>query len=69
MGFTRTTADGSASSVGPDADFVALAAGSVTIPAGQTSVTIPVTVNGDTVFEGDENFSLNVTGVNGRPAI
>ena len=25
----------------------------MTIPAGQTSVSIPVTINGDTVFEGD----------------
>jgi hypothetical protein len=64
VSFTRATVDGTAISTGTDADFVAIPAGLVTIPAGQTSVTIPVTINGDTTFEGDEQFTLSLTGVN-----
>lgn len=61
VSFTRATADGSATVA--DNDYVALGAQAVTIPAGQTSVTIPVTINGDAGFEGDETFSLNLTGI------
>jgi uncharacterized repeat protein (TIGR01451 family) len=63
VSFTRATQDGSAVSTGPSPDFVAIPAGVVTIPAGQTSLTIPVTINGDTVFEGEEQFTLNLTAV------
>lgn len=63
VSFTRATADGTAVSTAPNADFVAIPSGIVTIPAGQTSVTIPVTINGDTVPEGNESFSLNLTSV------
>ena len=35
----------------------------MTIPAGQTSVTIPVTINGDATFEGDESFTLSLTDI------
>ena len=59
--FTRATLDGTAVSTGPNADFAAIAASTVTIPAGQTSLTIPVTINGDTVLEGNESFSLNLS--------
>ena len=34
----------------------------VTIPAGQTSATVTVNVQGDTAFEQNENFTLTVTG-------
>jgi hypothetical protein len=64
VSFTGATVDGTAISSGPNADFVAVPAGPITIPAGATSVTLPVTINGDTVFEGDESFSLNLTAVN-----
>jgi hypothetical protein len=64
VSFTRATADATAVSTGPNADFVALAAGPISIAAGQTSVSIPVTINGDTVFEGNESFTLNLTAVN-----
>ncbi|MCX2576369.1 Calx-beta domain-containing protein, partial [Pedobacter sandarakinus] len=37
--------------------------GSVTIPAGQTSATIPVTVFDDQIVEGNENVVLVITGV------
>lgn len=63
VSFTGATADALAVSIGPNPDFVALTAGPISIPAGQTSVTIPVTIIGDTVFEGDESFSLNLTAV------
>ena len=59
--FTAATANGSATVA--DNDYVALASTPFTIPAGQTSVTIPVTINGDTVFEGNESFSVNLTGI------
>jgi len=61
VSFTRATADGTATVA--NNDYVAIAAGSLSIPAGQTSLTIPVTINGDTVFEGNETFSVNLTGI------
>ncbi len=61
VSFTRATADGSATVA--NNDYVAIASGSLSIPAGQTSLTIPVTINGDTVFEGNETFSVNLTGI------
>ena len=64
VSFTRATTDGTAISTGPSADFAAIAASTVTIPAGQTSLTIPVTINGDTVFEANESFSLNLSAAN-----
>jgi uncharacterized repeat protein (TIGR01451 family) len=63
VSFTRATVDGTAVSSGPNADFVAIPAGTVTIPAGQTSVVIPVTINGDTTFEADESFGLSLSDV------
>jgi hypothetical protein len=63
VSFTRATVDGTAISTGPNADFVAIAGSTVTIPAGQTSVEIPVTINGDAVFEGDEQFTLSLTDI------
>jgi hypothetical protein len=63
VSLTRATVDGGAVSTGPSPDFVAIPADVVTIPAGQTSLTIPVTINGDTVFEGEEQFTLSLTAV------
>ncbi|MFO1495898.1 MAG: Calx-beta domain-containing protein [Lysobacterales bacterium] len=60
VSFTAATANGSATAPG---DYVALAATPFTIAAGQSSVTIPVTINGDTTFEGNESFSLNLTAI------
>ena len=59
--FNAATADGSATVA--DNDYQALASTPFTIPAGQTSVTIPVTINGNSVFEGNETFSVNLTGI------
>ncbi len=61
--FTRATQDGTAVSTAPNADFVALPSALVTIPAGTQSVPIAVTINGDTTFEGDQSFALNLTSI------
>ncbi len=61
VSFTRATGDATATVA--NNDYVAIPAGSVTIPAGDISVTIPVTINGDTTFEGDETFAVNLTGI------
>jgi Ca2+-binding RTX toxin-like protein len=45
-------------------DYVAKS-GQVTIPIGQTSATVNVTINGDHTFEPDEQFALNLSGVSG----
>jgi subtilisin family serine protease/subtilisin-like proprotein convertase family protein len=37
------------------------AAGTLTLPAGTTTQTVSVAVNGDTAFEGDETFSVNLS--------
>ena len=63
VNFTRATADGTATVA--DNDYVALAAAAASIPAGQQTLTIPVTINGDTVFEGNETFSLILSAING----
>ncbi|MCB1629770.1 MAG: Ig-like domain repeat protein, partial [Xanthomonadales bacterium] len=61
VSFTYATADGSATVA--DSDYVALAPTAASIPAGQQTLTIPVTINGDTVFEGDETLSLVLTAI------
>lgn len=53
------TEDGTATAA--DNDYQPVTGGTATIPAGQTSTTITVQVNGDTTIEKDETFSLNVT--------
>ncbi|HEY0430095.1 MAG TPA: Calx-beta domain-containing protein [Pyrinomonadaceae bacterium] len=52
------TADGTATA---PSDYVA-GSGSVTFNAGETSKQISVAVNGDTVVEGNETFSVNLSG-------
>jgi len=52
------TADGNATAA--DGDYVS-ANGTLTIPAGQASGTIPVLVNGDTKYELNETFALNLS--------
>ena len=56
-----TTADGTATA---GSDYVA-ATGTATIPAGATSTTVAITINGDTVTEPNETFFVNITGVAG----
>jgi uncharacterized repeat protein (TIGR01451 family) len=59
--FTRATQDGTATVA--NGDYVPLPAAQATIPAGELSISIPVLTNGDTTFEGDESFSLDITDV------
>ena len=58
VSFTINTADGSATA---GSDYVAIVSGSGSIAAGQSSTTFNVTINGDTVHEGDETFSVNLS--------
>jgi uncharacterized repeat protein (TIGR01451 family) len=44
-----------------DSDYVAASMNGFTIPAGMTTGTIDVTINGDDVFELDESFTLTLT--------
>jgi Ca2+-binding RTX toxin-like protein len=53
-----STADGTARK--SDHDYQEVEHGLLTIPAGQSSGTITVFVNGDTKFEADETFSVNL---------
>jgi predicted extracellular nuclease len=61
--FDIATADGSATAA--SGDYVAKSLTGQTIPEGSSSYTFDVTVNGDTAFEPDETFSVNVTNVTG----
>jgi hypothetical protein len=55
---TWQTANGTATA---GSDYVAVAATVLTFAAGETSKTVSVTVNGDTIDEPDETFSVNLT--------
>jgi len=57
--FDYATSDGTAAA---GSDYIA-ATGTATIPAGSTSVTIPVAINGDTTVENNETFSLNLSNI------
>ncbi|MGQ0621856.1 MAG: beta strand repeat-containing protein [Panacagrimonas sp.] len=58
---TYTTALDGGANAADAADFVSIS-GSVTIPAGMTSVNAPVTVNGDLLFENNETLLVNLSG-------
>jgi len=60
--FDITTADGVALA---GSDYVAQSLTGVTIAAGQSSYTFNVVVNGDTTFEPDESFFVNISNVTG----
>ncbi|MDX6529932.1 MAG: large repetitive protein [Blastocatellia bacterium] len=60
--FDIATTDGAAAA--GSADYVARSLSSQTIQAGQTSYTFDVTVNGDTLVEPNEAFSVNISNVN-----
>ena len=66
VGFDIATANGSAAA---GSDYVAKTATLQTIPAGQTSKTFTVTVNGDATTEADETFLANVSNVTGVEAM
>ncbi|HEX3083838.1 MAG TPA: Calx-beta domain-containing protein, partial [Pyrinomonadaceae bacterium] len=61
--FDIATADGTANAA--SGDYVARASTGQTIPAGQSSYTFAVTVNGDTLVEANETFFVNITNVSG----
>ena len=66
------TVDASATSVGDkdgDKDFNPLTDITVVIPAGQTSVTVPVTINNDSVYEQEEVFGLQIVSTSGNAVI
>jgi len=66
--FDIATADGTAQDDNPateDNDYVGISLTGQTIPAGSSSYSFNVTVNGDTAFEPDENFFVNITNVTG----
>ncbi len=56
-----STRDGSATSSGPNADYVPVNGAPIQIPPGTRQVPYSVVVLGDDIYEGDENFSLTVT--------
>jgi CSLREA domain-containing protein len=55
---TYSTADGTATG---GSDYVTVLNGNLSIPAGQTSGHIVITVNHDTVYEANETFFVNIT--------
>ncbi|MFA5685784.1 MAG: Calx-beta domain-containing protein, partial [Lysobacteraceae bacterium] len=59
--FDIATTDGTATTA--DNDYVAQSLTAVLIPAGQSSTTLTVQVNGDTTVEPDETFFVNVTNI------
>jgi uncharacterized protein (TIGR03437 family) len=61
--FDIATADGTANAA--SGDYVARALTGQNIPAGQSSYTFDVTVNGDTLVESNETFFVNITNVSG----
>ena len=62
MTFDIATADDTATS---PSDFTAKSLTGQTIPAGSSTYTFSVLVNGDTTFEPNETFFVNVTNVTG----
>ncbi len=60
VSFTIDTQDGSASA---GSDYVAISAASGSIAANASSTTIDVTINGDTVHEGDETFLVKLSNI------
>ncbi|QNH19263.1 Calx-beta domain protein [Xanthomonas sp. GW] len=62
VSFDIATADGSATA---GVDYVASSLTGQTIPAGSSSATFTVLVNGDTLNEANENFFVNVSNVSG----
>ncbi len=65
VSFTVNTADGTTNPAVAGSDYVAIVNGSGSIAQGDSSTTVSVTVNGDTVFEPSETFFVNLTNVTG----
>jgi predicted extracellular nuclease len=70
--FDIATADGTAQDDNPtteDNDYVARSLTGQTIPAGSSTYTFDVTVNGDTLVEPSETFFVNITNVSGAAGV
>ena len=65
--FDIATQDGTATSA--SGDYVARSLTGQTIPAGQTTYTFNVTVNGDTLVEPNETFFVNISNVSANAGI
>lgn len=64
---TFNTADGSATTA--NNDYVGVTGGNVVIPAGSTSGTITITVNGDSNVESNETMTVTLTSANNGVAV
>ncbi len=62
VGFNIATVNGTATA---GSDYVAISGATGSIAAGATSTTIDVTINGDTAYEPNETFTLNLTAITG----
>ena len=65
--FDIATANGTATTA--RGDYVARSLASQTIPAGRSSYSFDVTVNGDTLVEANENFFVNISNVSANASI
>lgn len=68
VNFTIDTADGITNPALAGSDYGAIVKGNGSIAQGNSSTTVSVTVNGDTVFEPNETFFVNLTNINGATA-
>jgi uncharacterized repeat protein (TIGR01451 family) len=62
VSFTVNTADGTATA---PSDYTAIVNGAGSIPEGNSSTTVTVSVNGDTTVEPNETFFVNISNVTG----
>jgi uncharacterized repeat protein (TIGR01451 family) len=71
ISFDIATADGAGTSPATvvDGDYVARAETAQSIPAGETTYSFAVTINGDTLVEADETFVVTLTNVTGATAV
>jgi len=66
VSYNIATANGTATA---GSDYVAASASGQVIAAGQSSKTFAVTINGDTTYESNERFKVNLTGVTGATVL
>ncbi len=67
---TYRTVNGSANgNAGASGDYVAVVGGTLQFADGETSKEITITINDDSLAEGDESFSIELSGVNGEATL
>ncbi len=65
----RTDDSGSATPATADTDYMSISSGNAVLPAGATSVNLPITINGDTGIEPNEDFLVHLlSATNAGPA-